>query len=138
MLTELFFLKCTSTIYITRDLLRLNVGRNSLSEIPKGSLEILKNLNHLDLSFNKIRDVKEKNFEGENFVFLADYLYQLCLAGMEKLDKLDLNHNKIEKLVDYGFEGLPKLTSLSLDYNKISLLEPKAFSGLDGESGAEI
>ena len=52
---------------------------------------------------------------------------------MEKLDKLDLNHNKIEKLVDYGFEGLPKLTSLSLDYNKISLVEPKAFSGLDGE-----
>ena len=138
MLTELFFSRCISTIYITRDLLRLNVGRNSLSEIPKGSLEILKNLNHLDLSFNKIRDVKEKNFEGENFVFLGDYLYQLCLAGMEKLDKLDLNHNKIEKLVDYGFEGLPKLTSLSLDYNKISLLEPKAFSGLDGESGAEI
>ena len=120
----------------TRDLLRLNVGRNSLSEIPKGSLEILKNLNHLDLSFNKIRDVKERNFEGEDFVFLADY--QLCLSGMEKLDKLDLNHNKIEKLVDYGFEGLPKLTSLSLDYNKISLLEPKAFSGLDGESQHEI
>ena len=57
---------------------------------------------------------------------------------MEKLDKLELNHNKIEKLVDYGFEGLPKLTSLSLDYNKISLLEPKAFSGLDGESRHEI
>ena len=57
---------------------------------------------------------------------------------MEKLDKLDLNHNKIEELLDYGFEGLPKLTSLSLDYNKISLLEPKAFSGLDGESQHEI
>ena len=55
----------------TRDLLRLNVGRNSLSEIPKSSLEILKNLNHLDLSFNKIRDVKEKNFVGEDFVFLT-------------------------------------------------------------------
>ena len=66
---RIVFLKCFTTIYITRDLLRLNVGRNSLSEIPKGSLEILKNLNHLDLSFNKIRDVKEKNFEGEEFVF---------------------------------------------------------------------
>ena len=75
MLTELFFLKCTSTIYITRDLLRLNVGRNSLSEIPKGSLEILKNLNHLDLSFNKIRDVKEKNFDGEIFVFPVDFQF---------------------------------------------------------------
>ena len=62
---RMFPFKCISTIYITRDLLRLNVGRNSLSEIPKNSLEILKNLNHLDLSFNKIKDVKEKNFEGE-------------------------------------------------------------------------
>ena len=70
---RIVFLKMLYNNLYTRDLLRLNVGRNSLSEIPKGSLEILKNLNHLDLSFNKIRDVKERNFEGEDFVFLVDY-----------------------------------------------------------------
>ena len=53
--------------------------------------------------------------------------------GLEKLDKLELNHNKIEELVDYCFEGLPKLTSLSIDYNKIIHVQPRAFSGLDGE-----
>ena len=54
-------------------------------------------------------------------------------SGLEKLDKLELNHNKIEELTDYCFEGLPKLTSLSLDYNKIYFVQPRAFSGLDGE-----
>ena len=49
------------------------------------------------------------------------------------MDKLELNHNKIEELVDYSFEGLPKLTSLSIDYNKIRFVEPRAFSGLDGK-----
>ena len=57
--------------------------------------------------------------------------------GLEKLDKLELNHNKIEELVDYCFEGLPKLTSLSIDYNKIIHVQPRAFSGLDGEPCAK-
>ena len=52
----------------------------------------------------------------------------------EKLDKLELNHNKIEELVDYSFEGLPKLTSLSVDYNKIRNVQERAFSGLDGNN----
>ena len=54
-------------------------------------------------------------------------------SGLEKLDKLELNQNKIEELTDFCFEGLPKLTSLSIDYNKIYVVEPRAFSGLDGE-----
>jgi len=98
------------------DLLRLNVGRNHLSEIPSQSLLPLKNLNHLDLSSNKINELRGKPFE-----------------GLEKLDKLELNHNKIEELVDYCFEGLPKLTSLSIDYNKIIHVQPRAFSGLDAQ-----
>ena len=52
--------------------------------------------------------------------------------GLEKLDKLELNHNKIDQLVNYSFEGLPKLTSLSIDYNKIRIVEAMAFNGLDG------
>ena len=49
-----------------RDLLRLNVGRNHLSEIPSQSLIKLKNLNHLDLSSNKIKDLRGKPFEGSH------------------------------------------------------------------------
>jgi len=96
------------------DLLRLNVGRNSLTEIPSESLEMLKNLNQLDLSFNKIKEIKENTF-----------------LGLDKLDTLNLDHNKIEVLYDDHFEGMPKVTSLSLDYNKIYEVHPGAFNGLD-------
>jgi len=96
------------------DLLRLNVGRNSLNEVPSEALEGLKNLNQLDLSFNKIKEIKENTF-----------------LGLDKLDTLNLNNNKIEELLDDHFEGMPRVTSLSLDYNKISIIHPGAFSGLE-------
>ena len=47
-----------------RDLLRLNVARNSLSEVPSEALLQLKNLNQLDLSFNKIKYIEENTFAG--------------------------------------------------------------------------
>jgi len=96
------------------DLLRLNVGRNSLNEVPNEALLPLKNLNQLDLSFNKIKEIKENTF-----------------IGLDKLDTLNLDHNKIEELLDNHFEGMPKLTSLSLDYNKLKTIHPEAFSGLE-------
>ena len=119
-----------------RDLLRLNVGRNSLTEIPSESLEMLKNLNQLDLSFNKIKEIKENTFLGKYLTFLG-FLTQKKLhtffPGLDKLDTLNLDHNKIEVLYDDHFEGMPKVTSLSLDYNKIYEVHPGAFNGLDGE-----
>jgi len=96
------------------DLLRLNVGRNSLTEIPSESLVPLKNLNQLDLSFNKINEIKENTF-----------------LGLDKLDTLNLDHNKIEVLRNDHFDGMPKVTSLSLDYNKIKEVQEGAFNGLD-------
>ena len=47
-----------------RDLLRLNVARNSLNEVPSEALLQLKNLNQLDLSFNKIKYIEENTFAG--------------------------------------------------------------------------
>ena len=48
-----------------RDLLRLNVGRNHLSEFPRDAISTLKNLNQLDLSENKIGLLKPGDFQGE-------------------------------------------------------------------------
>merc|ERR1712156_1097461 len=89
---------------LTKDLLRLNVARNSLSEVPSEALLQLKNLNQLDLSFNKIKVIAENTF-----------------AGMDKLDTLNLNYNKIKAIHDEAFYGLEEqLQSLSLQSNKIS------------------
>ncbi|XP_023343282.1 leucine-rich repeat-containing protein 15 isoform X3 [Eurytemora carolleeae] len=96
------------------DLLRLNVGRNHLSEIPRDAIVSLKNLNQLDLSENKIEHIKPGVFQ-----------------GMDRLDTLTLNHNYLQELGPGGFEGLSKLTSLSLDYNKINTIDPEAFKGLE-------
>lgn len=98
----------------TGDLLRLNVARNSLSEVPSEALLQLKNLNQLDLSFNKIKYIEENTF-----------------AGMDKLDTLNLNNNKIEELGPRFFEGMPRVTSLKLDYNKIKTIHDEAFYGLE-------
>lgn len=99
---------------LTKDLLRLNVARNSLNDVPSGALLKLKNLNQLDLSFNKIKFIEENTF-----------------MGMDKLDTLNLNNNKIEKLGAGFFEGMPRITSLQLDYNKIRNIDDEAFLGLE-------
>ena len=51
--------------WLCRDLLRLNVGRNHLSEFPRDAISTLKNLNQLDLSENKIGLLKPGDFQGE-------------------------------------------------------------------------
>ena len=57
----------------------------------------------------------------------------LFFLGLDKLDTLNLDHNKVEVLYDEHFDGMPKVTSLSLDYNKIYDIHPEAFNGLDGK-----
>ena len=118
---------------------RLNLVRNQLTEVPSDALLILKNLNQLDLSDNKISKLHQGTFEGKIgiFLWLAKYPLFLCL-GLDKLDTLALNHNQLTALSAGDFEGLPRLTSLSLDYNKISYIDNEAFRGLEGRNEREI
>ena len=91
----------------------------------------LKNLNQLDLSFNKITTIKSNTFMGEfsnNIIIISE----VSNKGMEKLDTLNLNNNKIEGLGPRYFEGMSRLTSLQLDYNKINHVNDEAFYGLEG------
>ena len=107
-----------------RDLLRLNVARNSLNEVPSEALLQLKNLNQLDLSFNKIKYIEENTFAGKSCMrfqnvhtWLTAHHRQVSrkktvldselvwLSGMDKLDTLNLNNNKIEELGPRVFGG---------------------------------
>ena len=73
----------------------------------------------------------------------------IWLLGMDKLDTLNLNNNKIEELgprffegdssfnlfefkIDDIWSGMPRVTSLKLDYNKIKTIHDEAFYGLEG------
>ena len=51
--------------WLSRDLLRLSLVRNRLTEVPSDALIILKNLNQLDLSDNRISSLQQGTFEGE-------------------------------------------------------------------------
>ena len=115
--------------------------RNRLTEVPKESLIILKNLNQLDLSDNKISVLHQGTFEGVDynrfiiFFILNEKQTRLLLSpGMDKLDTLAMNHNQLTRLEAGEFEGLPRLTSLSLDYNKITYIDREAFRGLEGRT----
>ena len=123
-------------------MLRLNLVRNQLTEVPSDALLILKNLNQLDLSDNKISKLHQGTFEGKIRIFFRDRAEKenstiFPTLGLDKLDTLALNHNQLTELSAGDFEGLPRLTSLSLDYNKITYIDNEAFRGLEGRNERE-
>lgn len=54
---------CSS--FIRRKLKRLNLGGNQLTSVPQRSLSIFDNLKKLEVQENKIRSIKEGDFEGK-------------------------------------------------------------------------
>lgn len=56
---------CVGVIVIVhRKLKRLNLGGNELTAVPQKALSLLENLRKLEIQENKIRDIKEGDFEG--------------------------------------------------------------------------
>ena len=53
--------------------------------------------------------------------------------GLDNLDQLVLNDNKLEHLGEDYFTGISKLTTLYLDQNKIKTINAKAFNGIEGK-----
>lgn len=99
---------------LTRDLLRLNLGKNYLERIPHEAILPLKYLKILELSENKISQMEADDFN-----------------GMDSLDQLTLNHNKLEHLGAGFFRGLHSLTTLYVDHNQIQTVNKDAFEGLE-------
>lgn len=53
-------------LFSDRKLKRLNLGGNELTSVPQRSLSIFDNLKKLEIQENKIRSIKEGDFEGKN------------------------------------------------------------------------
>lgn len=66
---------CFLTFSLARKLKRLNLGGNELTSVPQRSLSIFDNLKKLEIQENKIRSIKEGDFEGKktsiNAIFLS-------------------------------------------------------------------
>lgn len=53
-------------------------------------------------------------------------------AGMDNLDHLTLNDNRLTTLGKGFFRGLSSLTTLYIDHNEINTIDNDAFEGLEG------
>lgn len=60
-------------------------------------------------------------------------IFCAIFSGLDNLDHLTMNQNKIAHLGENFFVGVPKLTTLYLDHNKIATIHKNAFVGLEGE-----
>jgi len=97
---------------IMTSVVELYLDSNELTAIPE-NLTKLKNLEKLDLSFNKIRVIPARVFE-----------------MLTKLDTLILSFNNIQCVQVGSFAGLVKLRMLSLYGNQISHVPDGAFTDL--------
>jgi len=86
------------------DLMELNCSSNRFETVPQSMNNL--QLSSLDLSFNRLKDIKNTSYHGN------DRLFHLNLEG-----------NQIGNLSKGIFADLPGLRILNLAYNKISLIE---------------
>ncbi|SCV02684.1 LAMI_0H01926g1_1 [Lachancea mirantina] len=85
----------------------------------------LTNLTNLDLSFNKIKHIKnlERLVKLENLYFVQNKISKIeNLGTLTKLKNLELGGNKIETIGPNSFEGLGNLQEIWLGKNSISRL----------------
>lgn len=91
---------CFTNLSSTLQILRLN--RNRLSSIPAKIFQ-LANLQHLDLSRNRVRRVEGLTFH-----------------GLHALRSLKMQRNGLTRLMDGAFWGLSNMEVLQLDYNNLT------------------
>ena len=92
----------------------LNLGRNSLSELPEGIFKGLQSLRQLRLGDNSLRVLPHGIF-----------------SGLNRLGSLSLSRNSLRDIPQGIFNGLISLHTLVLSGNGLSELPPGVFSGLN-------
>lgn len=58
------------------------------------------------------------------------YIDNQLLTGLNKLEKVDLSFNYLQKVDDKTFEDLPRLTHVDLSGNRLLSITPKTFKGM--------
>ncbi|KAL1491727.1 hypothetical protein ABEB36_012282 [Hypothenemus hampei] len=105
-----------------RILERLDLGENNMWTIPEGALCPLYNLEVLNLTRNRLREVI-------NTFHFSNTLPEKC--GLN-LKILDLSRNNIDSLPSGAFSSLGRLEKLYLQQNSLSTVADRALEGLTG------
>ncbi|XP_048215406.1 leucine-rich repeat-containing G-protein coupled receptor 5 [Perognathus longimembris pacificus] len=95
----------------TANLESLTLTGAQISSLPQTVCDQLPNLQVLDLSYNLLEDLPS-------------------FSACQKLQKIDLRHNRIYEIKVDTFQQLLSLRSLNLAWNKIAIIHPNAFSTL--------
>lgn len=123
---------------------RLDLSINNIWKLPEGLFCPLHNLQYLNLTRNRLRDVKvlwfgsltPPNFNrcGLNLKTLDlsnnsfDSLPDSVFSKLTNLKDLKLQYNGLSYMADHALDGLTSLISLNLANNKLINLPPEMFS----------
>lgn len=103
---------------------RLNLSRNSLTELSDRALRNLSQLRLIDLSHNDLAALSRRVFTGQAALRYLDLSHNrlesldLSWTRTHKLQVLDLSHNRLE-YIDVGTGFFNKLRMLDLSHNNI-------------------
>ncbi|CAF0924738.1 unnamed protein product [Brachionus calyciflorus] len=97
---------------------------------PLISFPITTSMKKLNLSYNSIRNIKTKRFNGLNSLDLShNYIENIEFSTPNyNLLELSLNFNKIKLINRNFFSGLSELRNLYLDGNEIYYIQSKSFA----------
>ena len=82
--------------------------------IEPGSLQMTKQLDYLNISYNNLREAGPAMFE-----------------GLAKLFELDLSHNELVTLTDHTFIDQKDLEFVNLSFNQIQLVSSHLFAKMN-------
>ncbi|CAL8298843.1 unnamed protein product [Merluccius merluccius] len=116
------------------DVIKIRIEKSHFTEVPKGALLNVPNLENLWLNFNDITLINSKALVG-----LAN-LTELRLQGNKlrsvpwtvfedtpALKILDLKHNQLDVLPEHALKYLPGLTYLDLSFNRLTVISREVF-----------
>lgn len=126
---------------------RMDMRLNNLHEIPPGFFCPLKNLRHIDLSYNSIADLNSLGLSHQNDRVQEEFRCSIPVSTMllsnnglvtvtpgslgalrASLKHIELSHNNVDVLVDTTFKGLDQLESIDLSFNRLAAIPPKIFT----------
>jgi Leucine-rich repeat (LRR) protein len=103
--------------------------KNKIEDVPGDLLVKLRNLQTLDMSNNRIRQLPPHFFKGNVKLIVVHMsrnsikiVPQTLLAGLDSLEDLDFSNNKIERLPKFLFTDLTNMKRLQLADNRIDYL----------------